>query len=520
MSNFKTTLLLASISGVVGLNAQQLRVHTIGDSTMADYIENTTLTRGWGEMFQEFFTPDVTVLNYARGGRSSRSFYEEGRWELVKNNLQPGDYVLIQFAHNDAKEGGLDGADGRGTAPWTTYKSFLEKYVVETRLQQGVPVFVTPIVRRYFGRDGRISTKGCHDLGIAPDDSTLNYVRVMKHVAREMHVPVIDHTALTKQFVEKLGQELTTKSLYVPTDGTHTQATGAVYFARLVADEMKSQGILDTYINTMVPLVVNPTHCDFGTIYVGSELSYCFDITGIELPHSAKNVIVQAPNGMQLATSLIGERREKLIFATNDQKLWNTQAYLFYHPQTEGNLAEKLIVSWDGGSRSIALSAINKVVMHQTPLRVHWSSFVEPAEITGGFVNGLHELKGLQTNEKGVTIEDGKWSAEIDEAASRFIQFSVSTGSKNALIREVSFKMNGSVAYRVAYAKGKDFYPRMDIAESVVPHKDGESIVIPVNISLKSGEQLFLRVFPWSPQESENLSIEITDFVIQGSEIE
>lgn len=82
---------------------KKVRVHTIGDSTMADYAENTTRTRGWGEMFQEFFTDDVEVINYARGGRSTRSFINEGLWDKVKANIQKGDYVLIQFAHNDEK---------------------------------------------------------------------------------------------------------------------------------------------------------------------------------------------------------------------------------------------------------------------------------------------------------------------------------------------------------------------------------------------------------------------------------
>lgn len=108
------------------LLAQIVKVHTIGDSTMADYVENTTRTRGWGEMLQEFFSNKVQVINYARGGRSSRSFCEEGLWDKVKKNMTQGDYVFIQFAHNDEKEGGKDGADFRGTAPWTTYKSFLE----------------------------------------------------------------------------------------------------------------------------------------------------------------------------------------------------------------------------------------------------------------------------------------------------------------------------------------------------------------------------------------------------------
>ena len=198
----KILLSLAAIATLQISQAQEVKVHTIGDSTMADYNENTTFTRGWGEMFQEFFNDDLQVINYARGGRSSRSFCQEGLWDKVKSNITPGDYVFIQFAHNDEKEGGVDGADGRGTAPWTTYKSYLEKYVDETRQLNANPVFVTPIIRRYFDSNDQITPKGCHDLSIAPDDSTLNYVRVMKHVARQKQVPLMDMTALTKEFVE------------------------------------------------------------------------------------------------------------------------------------------------------------------------------------------------------------------------------------------------------------------------------------------------------------------------------
>ena len=94
----KIILLLATtLISTAHIHAQKLTVHTIGDSTMADYVENTTRTRGWGEMLQEFFTSDVRIINYARGGRSSRSFTEEGLWDKVKSNLNPGDYVCLLY---------------------------------------------------------------------------------------------------------------------------------------------------------------------------------------------------------------------------------------------------------------------------------------------------------------------------------------------------------------------------------------------------------------------------------------
>lgn len=144
-----------------------ITIRTIGDSTMADYEENTTDVRGWGEMLCHFVNSEkARVVNYARGGRSSRSFYEEGLWQNVMNDTRPGDYILIQFAHNDEKNNGEESEDGRGTAPWGQYKEHLEKYVDEARAKGATPIFVGPIVRRYFDKEKKhITRKGQHDLG-------------------------------------------------------------------------------------------------------------------------------------------------------------------------------------------------------------------------------------------------------------------------------------------------------------------------------------------------------------------
>ena len=105
---------------------KKVRVHTSGDSTMADYAENTTRTRGWGEMFQEFFSDDVEVMNYARGGRSTRSFINEGLWDKVKANIRKGDYVLIQLPTMmrkvEARTATTDGVPTRGGTTKPTWK--------------------------------------------------------------------------------------------------------------------------------------------------------------------------------------------------------------------------------------------------------------------------------------------------------------------------------------------------------------------------------------------------------------
>ncbi len=476
-------------------------LHIIGDSTMADYVENTTRTRGWGEMLQTFFSSEVVVANYARGGRSSHSFYKEGRWQRVIDSLRAGDYVLIQFAHNDEKEGGKDGADGRGTAPWTTYKSYLERYVDESRALGANPVLVTPIIRRYFTADGTISPKGCHDLSTFPDDSTLNYVRVMKRVAREKQVPLVDMTASTKQFVEQLGAEQTIKCIYVPTDGTHTQATGAACYARLAATGLREQGILADYIRTDVQLVLNPTTLQFGTLFVGEEGIACFDLAGLQLTPQEGELVIEAPEGMLIADDPHAVPHEQLTFAYTDGSLWNKCLYLHFTPAEAGSVSEEVTIRYGRQTHRLPVVAEVAAVTERVPLRIRLD---QPT------------LRELEQQPYGIAPVGGGWDAEIDEAQKRYVEVIVPRSEQNRLLRELSFTIEGEVAYRVACAYGKDFYPRTDLGESQQPVEGRRRIVCPMNVLLQAGQQLHIRLFPWSTTKRNELAFELSVWQVEG----
>lgn len=500
-------LILCSLITIIGatfLPAQTVKVHTIGDSTMADYVENTTRTRGWGEMLQEFFSSEVQVINYARGGRSSRSFCEEGLWDKVKKNMSPGDYVFIQFAHNDEKEGGKDGADFRGTAPWTTYKSFLEKYVDETRQLGATPIFITPVVRRYFDENGKITPKGCHDLGTMDDDSTLNYVRVMKHVARQKKASIVDMTALTKSFVEHWGPDATVRKVYVPTDGTHTQATGAACYARIAAAELKRMGILDSYIDTEVPLIVNPTSLDFGTVYVGDEATLCFDIVGLNLLQGAGTLSLHAPEKMSFSFDLQSAPQREIDIPYSNGKLWNQTLFLHFIPTVAATINSTLIVSNGNQVRRIPVKAISKEISQRT-------------EVTLTHIENL--MKGMKKNGNAYTIESGLWPMDIDESGNRYVEFIVRNNDKTLLLKQISFTLKGNPCYRIAYARGKDFYPRIDIAESQKGKLASDKLVLPINATINPNDRLHIRFFPWCT-EGGKMDFEISDWQIMGIEIE
>lgn len=230
------------------------RIFTIGDSTMADYdtvkYSGDKEQRGWCQLFPKFLNEEVTLKNAAKNGRSSKSFYKEV-WVKLRNELKPGDYVFIQFGHNDEKQKGLDtdenDLNARGTNPWSQFQKYLKLYVNESRERGAIPVLFTPVVRRYFAK-GKLTQKAQHNLIENVSDTTLNYVASMKDVAINLSVPLIDMTASTKKLVESYGPDKSKKKLYINTDDTHLKNEGAFQFAKLAAKELKEKGILSKYI--------------------------------------------------------------------------------------------------------------------------------------------------------------------------------------------------------------------------------------------------------------------------------
>ena len=230
---------------IVSATAAPRKVHTIGDSTMSEYKPAATPKRGWGMYLQAFFyTDSISVNNRGKSGASTRTFYEnENLWPSVKSQMVAGDYLIIQFAHNDEKCKGQDVyaynqsmlkqgkdtiADLRGTHPNTTYKAYLRLFINEARAMGVIPILMSPICRAYFQKDGTIKHDGRHVLA-----DTLNYVRSMREIADEMHVPFLDMTALSQQLYEKQGKEYCMATYFNCGDKTHTSAKGGMAIASL-----------------------------------------------------------------------------------------------------------------------------------------------------------------------------------------------------------------------------------------------------------------------------------------------
>ena len=166
-------------------------VHLIGDSTMANKPLEGNPERGWGQALPGFLAERATVANHAINGRSTKSFIDEGRWDEVVRALRPGDYVFIQFGHNDAKKED----PRRFAAARTTYKENLARFVREAREKRARPVLCTPVMRRRFDDAGRFF------------DTHGEYPDVVRQVAREMHVPLVDLHRESERVIVEQGAE-------------------------------------------------------------------------------------------------------------------------------------------------------------------------------------------------------------------------------------------------------------------------------------------------------------------------
>lgn len=209
----------------------------VGDSTVAFNHADTYPQTGIGQEFGRYCTEGYIVLDFAKNGASSRSFYHEGRFAPAEEIMEEGDFLLIQFGHNDEKPDAE-----RHTEPDSTYQEYLMKYVDAARRKGAHPVLVTPLSRRQFGEDGRI--KNTHG----------EYPAAVLALGKRENIPVVDLTEKSRILYEQAGEKESRKwFMYFPAgtyenyredmrDNTHLHHEGAVKMASLVAEGLRELG--------------------------------------------------------------------------------------------------------------------------------------------------------------------------------------------------------------------------------------------------------------------------------------
>ncbi|WP_437877565.1 rhamnogalacturonan acetylesterase [Sorangium sp. So ce513] len=232
----------ASGGGGGSADLPDVAVYIAGDSTVQTYVNSPIRQAGWGQFLGEFFDARVRIENRAIGGRTARRFIDEGRLTDVLDDIQRGDYLLVQFGTNDSNRTATY-EHGGATIPYyldpsTDFKSYLARYIEGAQARDAIPVLVTPPPRRSCTGDS-------HEFG----NGLAAYAQAMRELGDALDVPVIDLNEKTLAHLRSIGCVAAGEDFFLvradgSVDGTHFQETGARFMAGFVADGTADAGLL------------------------------------------------------------------------------------------------------------------------------------------------------------------------------------------------------------------------------------------------------------------------------------
>ena len=544
--NKKLTSLLLLVLSLCGiLQVQAIKVHTIGDSTMQTYDESSTITRGWAQYFQQFFQ-NVTINNRGKAGASSKSFYQEpAYWQSVKQQMQPGDYVLIQFAHNDEKNNGMDGdelkayynkvgetdkaaaTDYRGTTPSGTYKDYLRKYV------------------ELGDKFSKLTDTGVLENQKVPaTDHSMDYVYQMQQVATEMNVPFIDLTTATKNLYLSYGDAKCHDLLSDHNGSTHLSTIGATLIARQAATLLKAAGILVDNIVIPSDLSVSPAEADLGEGYKGQTMTKEISVNGFGLTPADGSVKISATAGLKVSL---------------DKTTWADQISI---PYSEGTLVKNFyvqieltatgsnegIVTLIQGSKTIEIPVKATAISLEggTAVKAYWRlekndecQLTGPVTVVPQSFEGMYVQKYSSPNantvwpewtgydatrktQRCLIVGDNWPEGEIDEVSTRYIQFGITAAKGTTLkIDNISMFVCGcggnGMRCHINYSKEPNFANQHTIfSPTSMPANNMLEVKDTPVISLDEGETLLVRVYPWYNGKATGKTICLSDVTISG----
>lgn len=236
---FLTIVSFAMLAGLTFGQSGPVTIFLAGDSTMAEKLAEKRPETGWGEMLgQHFKDGKVVIDNRAANGRSTKTFISEGKWQSIIDSLKKGDYVFIQFGHNDSSKD-----KGERYTPPGDYRKNLIRFAEEVRTKGGHPVLLTPVMRRRFDKDGKFY------------DTHGEYPGIVRTVANEHDIPLIDMHQTSESVIVRYGVEVSRKLFFqlkpgenpnYPKgidDNTHFSPFGAEEMAKLVVEGIRESKI-------------------------------------------------------------------------------------------------------------------------------------------------------------------------------------------------------------------------------------------------------------------------------------
>lgn len=521
----------------------------LGDSTMTTYTEDRRPQAGWGEKIDLFFNDQVTIRNWAAGGRSTRSFYYESTmWPTAKAQINSGDYVIIQFGHNDQKygtdqatgpysiygtyavcsdpaitdgencTGGTDLVDSATTLDEHSYYQFLKRYISEIRAKGAIPVLMTPMVRLDMSA-GAVTAVGQHDYSATKKGTEANprgnYPAAMKAVASKYNVPLVDITSETASIVNSFGKEAAAAALYVSGDSTHPQIMFAALIAKKASEGLKAQGVLDAYMSTTATTIVGPAELAFGGVTVNTTAAKPMAVSAFGLSPAAGNLSLSAPAGFLLST---------------DQSVWSQTLDLAY---TDGAVSKPVYVRFAPSVAQAYSGNVTVTLSGNTvgSVALSGAGALGPTDYTEWFTNGS-DLSGLVSGGRmtasaasvsnlsepagtssvawtvdGASVTPVRYQALdwIARDESKYIQFAVSP-SVAMNINKISmyFASYGGSNLRadIAYSLNADFSNSVTLngATPLTSTKDTLTLAnysLATPVALAANATIYVRVFPW-----------------------
>lgn len=564
------------LASMLTLASSAKKVHTLGDSTMAPYDENATVTRGWGMYFGNFLTNGWTSVNYAKGGRDSYTGYSE-LWQSAKKNVEAGDYVIITFAHNDEKNDGMDGyqlkayyesigdataaaaVDLRGSIPYSTYKENLGKIVDEAIALGATPIICSPVCRSYF-TGGKIRRNGRHDLGdsfsiltadgpkvgnsVPADDHTMDYAYHSEQLAKEKGVAFIDLTNATADLYESYGDAKCHEYLFDGEGSTHFNTTGALLVARECARLMKAQGIMADNIVLPTDLTVSPATGDLGEAYKGQTLTKEFTLNGFGLTPEDGSVSITATEGITLSTDKKNwtDALTATYTASTLVQTFYAQVTLAENGQFNGTITVSVL---NGSTVEIPVTATAVVLEGGTEVKAYWRlekddtyeltgpATVVPESWTGMYVQRYSnpnanttwpEWTGFDASRKTQRnlLTGDAWPAdEIDDNPDRYIQWGIKPATGMTLsIDEISLFVCGCGGNGMCchiYYSTDNFETRTTMLEyKKMPANSMQYVESKPVIKLADGQTLLVRVYPWYNGAATGKTICLSDLYFHG----
>lgn len=536
-----------------------ITVHLLGDSTMTTYTEDRRPQMGWGEALPKFVNGQVTIRNWAAGGRSSRSFYyETGMWDAAKAAIGSGDYVIIQFGHNDQKYGSdtstgpystygtyaicsdpaiTDGEKCTGGADTVetgvdrsehSYYQFLKRYVTEVRAKGGIPILMTPMVRLDMS-GGAVTVVGQHDYSGTVKGGEANprgnYPAAMKAVASKYAVPLVDITTETAGIVNSFGKQAAAAALYVSGDSTHPQ----IMFASLIAKKA-TEGIkgipalsgLSAALSTTATTLASPASLAFGGQTVGSSAILPFALAAFGQSPAAGSLSLSAPAGFELST---------------DQSTWSQTLALAY---SGGELTKVVYARFVPGSAmvyggnitaTLSGNAVASVAVSGTGVAgitdyAQW--FTNGADLgavlsgnrlaaSAASVVGLSEASAASTvtwTVDGATVSPQRYVVDtwIQRDETKYIQVAVTPKVAMSVARiSMYFASYGGSNLRadIAYSLSADFSGALTLNGSTPLSSTKDTLTLAnyalsTPIAVPAGGTLYVRIFPWQKSSTSN----------------